>query len=406
MSGTSANTPEPSEGVPPGLLASLIALVKAVVYPFDHVLCGMVSAGLCVEALSRFLGLTRSAIFEHIVRLGLPTPADKVIRSAGARGWSDEDVRRLVAWRPVGVHPEVIGVSLSTPRKASAVRAKCRRIGLAAPARDLLFRPDPSELRRLSGVGSARDAQSPSEKCGRSAGPMFPGFDAGSEPEKARLARRERSSRLPVRAEGQRELGLMGIVAGTEHVRSSVLETPTLSARSTANEDKNPKEIKDLDFADLTWIGSLRSPSTNAAAVFAIGTLFMSALHYRVIATMTGKSAASLRTIRTRIGVPVDGDRRKFTDEFDIDSANATRVLGGWIVRKSYVKDGDRAKDNFFWVHSSDRGTKFSPTKRKRDHLIEGRSPRMTIITRAMIEEAAAKGEPIWPIPAPLAIAS
>ena len=406
MLGTSANTQQPIEEAPPGLLSSLLGLVKAAIYPFDHVLSGMIAAGLCVEALSRFLGLTRTAVYEHVVRLGLRTPVDTPLRAAGARGWSDDDVRLVVAARPIGVHPEVIGTCLSKQRNANAVRAKSRRLGLTAPPRKSLFRPEPSEMRRLLGLEPKAEAQSAPETCGRAAGPLFPGCDAEPEQEKAKTTRRACSPRLPVHAEGQREVRLPGIAAGTEHARSSVLETPILSAPAIARDGTYPKDIQEIDFADLKWIGDLRSPSTNLAAVFAIGTLYMSALHYRIAAEMTGKSPASLRTTRTRIGVPVDADRKKSTDMFDLDVAHATRVLGGWIVRKGIITDAQRATDTYFWVHSSDRKTRLPPSKRKRDHQIEGRWPRMTIITRTMIEEAAAIGKPIWPIPDPLAMAS
>ena len=62
MSGASAYTEQPREGAAPGCLTSLIGLAKAVVYPLDQVLTGMVTAGLCLDALCQFLGLTRSAL--------------------------------------------------------------------------------------------------------------------------------------------------------------------------------------------------------------------------------------------------------------------------------------------------------------------------------------------------------
>ena len=409
MSGPSASTQQPIEGAPPGFLASLIGLTKAIVYPFDQVLTGMVTAGLCLEALCQFLGLTRSALYGHVVRLGLRTPADRPVRSAGPRGWPVEDVRTVIKLRPIGVHPEIIGQCLSQPRNAGAVRAKCRRIGLAAPPRKSLFRPDPAELRRLLGLDPNAEAQSLFEKCCRTAGPSLPGFKILPEPAKAEPTRRMRGTKAPIRVEGQCELGLHSVVAGIEHVRSSVPETP--NARPTqftaAASQQSPASVAALDFNALTWIGDLRSPGVNEVAVYAIGMLIMSGLHYSVVAKMTGKSPAAVRTIRTRIGVPVDGKfREKSTDIFDIDAANATRVLGGWIVRKGPATDEQRGPPSYFWVHKNDFRTRLPPTKRKRDRQIEGRSPIMEIITRTMIDEAAAKGKPIWPISKRLAIAS
>ena len=152
---------------------------------------------------------------------------------------------------------------------------------------------------------------------------------------------------------------------------------------------------------------AISQPGVNEVAVYAIGMLIMSGLHYSVVARMTGKSPAAVRTIRTRIGVPVDGKfREKTTDIFDSEAADATRVLGGWIVRRGPATDDQRGLPSYFWVHKNDFRTRLPPTKRKRDRQIEGRSPIMEIITRAMIDEAAAKGKPIWPINKPLAIAS
>jgi hypothetical protein len=407
---TVTNAPQPIEGPPQGIFAELLSFVRAAVFSFDRVLAGMVGAGLCLEALSRFLGLTRSALFDHIIRLGLPTPPDTAFRSPGARGWSVEDVQRLIAWRTAGVHPEVIGESLARPRRAGAVRAKCRRIGLAAPPRKSLFRPSAAELCGLSG-GRAPLAEplSPVEKCSRAAGPAVSDFVSTIDaPKPTRCTDRARSRGRP---EGQQELGLLGVVGGAEQALSVVPETPTLTTSNLADRDVAPSDafetstaaaeaapipqtIEDVDFADLTWIGRLRSPPTHLPAVWALGMLVMSGLHWREAAKMTGKSAAALRTIRTRIGAPVDRDRDKLTRAFDIVVATATREKGNWIVRKGRVTEDHRGPATYFWVPKHDRACWYAPTRRKRDHLIEGRSPIMTIVTRAMLRDEATKYEP------------
>ena len=173
MSTALSSTAQPNREVNHGLLSLLLGLARAIVFPFDKVLAGMIGAGLCAEALCEFLGLPRDRLDEHIVRLNLKTPADKPLRRPSAKGWSIDDTKRLIAWRCVGVHPEVIGARLSKQRSANAVRAKARRLGLEAPSRKALFRPDPASLRDPppdSAPGT--DHGSPAANCGRAAGPV------------------------------------------------------------------------------------------------------------------------------------------------------------------------------------------------------------------------------------------
>src|SRR6266446_710246 len=84
----------------PGLLLSLAAAAAAVAgFPFDEVLAGMVAASQGIQAICLYLNLTRAALDDHLVRLGLRTPPDRPLRKLGPRGWSELDTRRLIAWR-------------------------------------------------------------------------------------------------------------------------------------------------------------------------------------------------------------------------------------------------------------------------------------------------------------------
>ena len=105
--------------LPAGLLLTLAA---AVVFPFDRVLAGMAAAGHGIEAICLYLGLTRTVLLEHVVRLGLATPHDRPLRKSGPRGWSVLETMCLIAWRVLGVHPETICARLG--RSVNAVRAK------------------------------------------------------------------------------------------------------------------------------------------------------------------------------------------------------------------------------------------------------------------------------------------
>ncbi len=178
MLASTSNKPQ-ADGGPSGLLSRLLCLAKQIVFPLDRVLCGMVAAGLCIDALCAFLGLSRALLDGHIVRLGLQTPNDKPYRIR-VRGWSIMDTQRLIAWRAVGVHPEVIGENLSSKRSANAVRAKCRRLGIPAPGRRELFRPDATQLTDPEpGFGFSQPVKvsSPADNCGRSAGPVQTSMD-------------------------------------------------------------------------------------------------------------------------------------------------------------------------------------------------------------------------------------
>jgi len=160
------------------LLTWAAAATAAVGFPFDPVLAGMIAAGQGIHAICLYLGLTRPALDEHLVRLGLRTPHERPLRKPGPRGWSVLDTIRLIAWRVAGIHPETIAQRLG--RSANAVRAKARRLGLPRPDRRALRRVDPARLKDpVPGFSIQAAACEPlprpmsgSEVCGTSAGPV------------------------------------------------------------------------------------------------------------------------------------------------------------------------------------------------------------------------------------------
>ena len=405
MSGSLSNTPQPIEGAPQGLLGALLGLVRVAAVPFDRILAGMVGAGLCIEALCIFLGLTQAILDRHLVRLGLRTPNDKPFRRPGKRGWSVEDVQRLIAWRSAGVHPEVIGDSLSKPRRASTVRAKCRRVGLQAPPRKMLFRPDAVQLRELrAAVAASPEPLSPSEKCGRAAGPAVFDFAPPIRPTTGEAPKKPRAPRGLTRPQGQRELPLLGVADGAnfETVASPPIAAVTKSANAAppAQFPPAPTTCADVDFSDVTWIGRLTRPLTHEPAVWAVGMLMMGGLHYREAAELVGMSVAAFRTMRTRMRVPVEPIRKKLTNVFDREVADATRERNKYVIRKSIGTNSEKGGRRFFWVQKDDRSTWLPPDLRKRDRQIEGRSPLMSVVTRAVLDaEARLKAGLISPPP-------
>jgi len=430
-----SSTPQQVRGVFAGLVSLLASLGRTIRTPFDAILAGLVKAGLCVETVCEILDLTRACLDDHIVRLDLRSPSERPARRRSARGWSVEDERNAVLWRAAGVHPEAIGAHVSPPRSTNAVRAKLRRMGQASPPRKALFRPDSAFFAACpteSVAGLAALPMVPAESCGRVAGPAMvrqpetgivrpplieldPAGHERAIPEKKARAKAARPT------EGQREFLFLGVVpksqpdpspvsAESEHGRGVVVrEQATVEAPRPAAEcplvavAPIPATPEVVDFADLSWIARVRNPLAHKPTVYAVGMLMMGGLHYQVAAHLTGKSAAAFRTVRTRMGVPIDRDRKKIVKVFDLEVAKATAERGGWIVAQSLrgERQPDGASPLYFWKRKNDRNTHLSPTLRGRDPIFARQSPEMTIITRAVLDaEARVRVPPFAQLPA------
>ena len=383
-------------GLPP-LLGTIAA---AVLFPFDEVLRGMVGAGLGIENLCLILGITRSFLDEQLVRLGLPTPNDKPMRKQSARAWSHWDRFRTIFWRKMGVHPEIIGLKVG--RTAGAIRAQCRRMGIKAPSRKVLYKPDPATLRdpehgsfwpqSPSSKSPANNtaAPTPESACGRVVGKIT--WRGRVEKEDFQgLA--EAGSQLTVKASPtfnrspQGELPIFGIIGGTDQAgKKSPAEK---NAREIAVLPRPipqlviPQTDEEVDFNKVEWIGAIKRPLINKLAVWTLGILFLGGLHYTEVAKRIGKSPGAARTLRTRARIPVDEDRSKFGAHFDERVARETFARSGFFLqecRESKAKSRDE-RGNWFWLHKSDRANIHeSPRTRKRDYWTEGRYDKITIL--------------------------
>ncbi|GAB0119834.1 hypothetical protein [Acidisoma sp. 7E03] len=347
-------------------------------FPFlDHLLGCMIAAGQGIQALCLFLQLTRDALDLHIVRLGLATPHDRPVRKAGPKAWSTADVILAILLRLAGVHPESIGAALSQPRSANAVRTKLRRMGIRGPGRKELFKVDPSSL-RLPHVGMMTDllrSQTDFSSTTRELRRFVTSGRTQSSPTGSLQS--ERNAR-PSNASGevrQRELPLMGLVGGRD-------KAAKLKAAAAA---RNPVPVSEdaVNFSDLSWFKSLvgKSPLKNRVAVYVVGMLALGGLHYKEAAKRLGVSAASYRTFRTRMDVPVDPDRSKAGEVFDEEAAKVTLARSGYEVRLCM-----RSQQNWFWAKKADKGLRVSPPLRSKERFIGERGNRIEILTRAMLD--------------------
>jgi hypothetical protein len=339
-----------------GLLLSVAAAATAAAgIPFDAILAGMVAAGQGIEAICLYLDLSRAALDDHLVRLGLRTPHDRPLRKLGPRGWSGIDTRRLIAWRVRGIHPETIGQRLG--RSANAVRAKARRLGIPRPDRKSLQRVDPAILTDPGpGIASSAPAdgaealpQSLPALCGAAAGIGAAGDGIGSVRSAALLPSTVASSTSGDSPDAQGELPLIRVVPGV-----LLVSRPSISVRRPIGDRDYWREIGErpedvsLLLKDLRWIANLRSLRLNGVAVLAMGLRSMGGQHWRRIAADAGLTSGCARTELSRSLLPRDFDRRKFGMSWDADCAFATLELSGYELAED-------EQGRFFWRHRRDR---------------------------------------------------
>lgn len=347
----------------------LLPLGADVAFPFDRVLAGMVGAGQGLEAICLYLGLSRTALHNSLVRLGLWTPHDRPLRKPGTRGWSVLDTMRLIAWRVAGIHPESIGERLR--RSPGAVRAKARRLGIPTPDRKILRRVDPSTLAdptpglrhsatppqpmRPSGalasaVGGTRvgpdalrpDAASPDVVSLR---PTLPPVEPSPQPSAGKPGR-------------QCELQLFQVIPGFDKAPqpaspdiatvpkfgepcplarqpdSPAVDTATKTVAETTRSAKT-----------RTIVGSLCRLTRDREFVLELSLRYLGRQHYKHVAEEYGVTAAAVRSFYDRIDLPRDFDRSKFGPTYDEERAKAN------LARLEYELVVCDETKRFWWRH-------------------------------------------------------
>lgn len=363
---------------------------------FDRLLGYLVAAGQGVEALCFILSLTRQTLDEHIVRLCLPTPHDRPLRKPGPKGWSLADIMRLIVWWFAAVHPETIGQGLERQRSANAVRAKARRLGLPRRGRSDLHKPNPSQLREpdVDWLGLGRtDRHEPTLG---TRGPDTRHATTGMLADRSGTMSDETRHAAPMpakppapvaRAKGtvpgktkpprQRELPLLVILRKPTQPADVAPVPPPHDALPPV-----PTTIDEVDLiGDLRWFRRLTwtNPLKSRVAVWTFFMLIAGGLHYKAAAERLGISSAAFRSIRTRMAVPSDPDRKKAGTRFFQQGAHATLERSGYVIREC------KESGNFFWKHRDDRKTHFSPPFRKSEKIIGERGNLFEIVTAAML---------------------
>ena len=357
-----------SEEAPKAGPCLLHALVAAVICPFDRVLAGMVGAGFGIAAICLYLDLTRAALDLSLARLGLPTPHDRPLRKQAAKGWSVTDTRRLILWRQTGIHPDAIGAGLD--RTANAVRGKARRLGIPAPDRKTLRRVDPCSLPDpVPGFGfpdpasaalsdqaahappSARTETAPPQSAIERSMQLLP-VVAAEEPASEPTPRSEPEDvDAPPVVAAAAPAGISAAaepVGRVEAATTAQAQTPGLAApfvTRRANAPTPPLLPETLrqprvsrpghaapDDDGLKWIGELPHVIYDKEAVRIIGMRQMGLEHWRRTAPVLGLTPGQLRTIRTRIDIPLDTDRGKFDATYDPELAQLNFDTCGYTL--------------------------------------------------------------------------
>jgi hypothetical protein len=404
-----------------GLLLSLaVAATAAAGFSLDPVLVGMVAAGQGIHAICLYLGLTRTALDDHLARLGLERPHDRPLRKAGPRGWSEFDTRRLIVWRVHGIHPETIGQRLG--RSANAVRAKARRLGIPRPDRKSLQRVDPASLEDpaplFAGGADAESSEaslkSPSAVCGTVPGPL--GVRGGTDAtaavmlppsvpvSEAPAIARPLSDESVRRRAGQPELSLLPGVprkelpsGQDEAPRPGVVTVPPQAWPLVIELEQRLQQrikveirLRDvvIKLADIGWVGETKRVLRDAAAVLALSLRYFGGQHWKWIAQDAGMHGPQLASDLTRIRLPRDFDRWKFRKTYNLECALYT------LLDSDYRLRWQEEKGTYEWINARDlRNVHQSWEVRRQqgfDDEGQGRrreSPRITLVTPRELPE-------------------
>jgi hypothetical protein len=366
------------EEVPRAGTGLLLAVAAAFVCPFDCVLAGMIRAGLGIEAICAYLGLSRAVLDYNIIRLDLVTPHDRPRRRGGRRPWTDNELRCAIYWRCLGIHPESIGVALD--RSTIAVRSKLHRLGVPAPDRKKLHKVDPSTLDRTPpdfGFPVPPDERVPATttRLGDEPHNILAIVSAASESAPAadettpikKGARKGRNAAVP----GQRDLTLLRVTPPAKDVSEVPAVDPLHEKGAPSTPVCKPAEVENIEKpqvvgpADLIRqyqvVGKVRRPDTNETFLTWLAVLYLGGMHFRAISALFGgdPSPDAVQSRLNRMVLPRDRDRSKFGWTCDLEVGVANLEIWGFALVRCTANQGlSEHHRPLFWRHKDDKHTR------------------------------------------------
>jgi hypothetical protein len=394
---------------------SLLAAAAAIVCPFDCVLAGMIRAGLGVEAICAFLGISRAVLDHNLVRLDLPMPHDRPRRKGGRRAWEDDETRFAIYRRCQGIHPESIGLPFG--RSAPSVRRKMHQLGVPTPDRKKLHRVDAATLdRTLPDFGfpvppEDRDdpaATTPPGDIFHNDLPIVSAKSDDSSPATAPTGTRKGTrTRRNVDVPGQRDLTLLTGVPASKSEPTDFCDVVTVATSvedtieadlpvCNALDDNDVNKAQVLGPADLIdkhhVVGKVRHPDTNKSYLIWLTLLYRGGMHYKAMSAYLGLSPSAVQTILYRMQIPRGKNRSSFGWTCDLECAVAE--LAQWdfvLVRCMSNPELPDHQRPLFWRHRRDKGMRTRRCTRLKNNEIEdffkykeGNS--IEIMTRAQLE--------------------
>jgi hypothetical protein len=381
------------EEVPKAGTGLLLAVAAAIVCPFDCVLAGMIRAGLSIEAICAYLGLSRAVLDYNIIRLDLVTPHDRPRRRGGRRPWTDSERRWAIYWRCLGVHPESIGLALD--RSATAVRSQMHRLGVPAPDRKKLHKVDPATLDRTPPdfgfpvppdervpATTTRSGDQPHTSLAivSTASEAAPAADETTPIKKG--ARKGRNAAVP----GQCDLTLLRVTPPTRDDSKDVsevpgvdpphekaaLSTPVCEPAEVENNEK-PEVVGPPDLVrQYQVVGKVRRQDTNEAFLRWLTLLYLGGMHFKAMSSYLGRSPSAVQAILYRMQIPRDKTAGKFGRTCDLEAAVANLETWGFALIRCTADQGLSEHDRpLFWRHKDDKSTRKRRCSRLKNNEID-----------------------------------